>query len=123
MYMHRGGCAYFCFSSRRRHTRCALVTGVQTCALPIAGLFDNGRPDRANIIAAVREAGMNEVETGRDLKSAALRTELENNLELGRALGLSGTPSYVVGGQVLNGAVGYETLKAAIAKAREKQEG
>src|SRR3546814_3028151 len=27
----------FCFSSRRRHTRCALVTGVQTCALPICG--------------------------------------------------------------------------------------
>src|SRR3546814_10629460 len=25
----------FFFSSRRRHTRCALVTGVQTCALPI----------------------------------------------------------------------------------------
>src|SRR3546814_20324450 len=28
----------FFFSSRRRHTRCALVTGVQTCALPIYGL-------------------------------------------------------------------------------------
>src|SRR3546814_8084995 len=28
----------FCFSSRRRHTRCALVTGVQTCALPISAL-------------------------------------------------------------------------------------
>src|SRR3546814_5110954 len=28
-------CCYFFFSSRRRHTRCALVTGVQTCALPI----------------------------------------------------------------------------------------
>src|SRR3546814_5008976 len=27
-------CLFF-FSSRRRHTRCALVTGVQTCALPI----------------------------------------------------------------------------------------
>src|SRR3546814_6225199 len=27
---------YFFFSSRRRHTRCALVTGVQTCALPIS---------------------------------------------------------------------------------------
>src|SRR3546814_4363648 len=26
----------FVFSSRRRHTRCALVTGVQTCALPIS---------------------------------------------------------------------------------------
>src|SRR3546814_18825906 len=29
------GLCYFFFSSRRRHTRCALVTGVQTCALPI----------------------------------------------------------------------------------------
>src|SRR3546814_9777672 len=29
-------CVFF-FSSRRRHTRCALVTGVQTCALPICG--------------------------------------------------------------------------------------
>src|SRR3546814_8191884 len=26
---------YVCFSCRRRHTRCVLVTGVQTCALPI----------------------------------------------------------------------------------------
>src|SRR3546814_4401638 len=38
----------FFFSSRRRHTRCALVTGVQTCALPISirerinGLVDSG---------------------------------------------------------------------------------
>src|SRR3546814_16627240 len=29
-------CLVFLFSSRRRHTRCALVTGVQTCALPIS---------------------------------------------------------------------------------------
>src|SRR3546814_952409 len=29
---------FFFFSSRRRHTRCALVTGVQTCALPIFNL-------------------------------------------------------------------------------------
>src|SRR3546814_5903939 len=29
---------WFFFSSRRRHTRCALVTGVQTCALPISYL-------------------------------------------------------------------------------------
>src|SRR3546814_13422354 len=37
-------CCFF-FSSRRRHTRCALVTGVQTCALPISALrkaIDNG---------------------------------------------------------------------------------
>src|SRR3546814_1425824 len=33
----------FFFSSRRRHTRCALVTGVQTCALPIYRLDGQGR--------------------------------------------------------------------------------
>src|SRR3546814_7765583 len=31
--------SFFFFSSRRRHTRCALVTGVQTCALPISVIF------------------------------------------------------------------------------------
>src|SRR3546814_12866387 len=36
-----GFCLFF-FSSRRRHTRCALVTGVQTCALPICNLLPRG---------------------------------------------------------------------------------
>src|SRR3546814_3821964 len=37
----------FFFSSRRRHTRCALVTGVQTCALPISAAFiGRGRSER-----------------------------------------------------------------------------
>src|SRR3546814_3104390 len=38
---------FFFFSSRRRHTRCALVTGVQTCALPICFA------DRARIVLYV----------------------------------------------------------------------
>src|SRR3546814_7478624 len=37
------GFVFICFSSRRRHTRCALVTGVQTCALPI---WDKPEGDR-----------------------------------------------------------------------------
>src|SRR3546814_10334640 len=46
----------FFFSSRRRHTRCALVTGVQTCALPIlmvgalAMLARSFAPDEAVIV-------------------------------------------------------------------------
>src|SRR3546814_5044817 len=36
--MHVRSIIAFLFSSRRRHTRCALVTGVQTCALPILGI-------------------------------------------------------------------------------------
>src|SRR3546814_8673104 len=40
--MHVCVSCYVFFSSRRRHTRCALVTGVQTCALPIYHLGIDG---------------------------------------------------------------------------------
>src|SRR3546814_3946507 len=36
-------CVVFFFSSRRRHSRCALVTGVQTCALPIWRAGERGK--------------------------------------------------------------------------------
>src|SRR3546814_5472556 len=48
----------FFLSSRRRHTRCALVTGVQTCALPI---WVEG-------VDAVDEVGVDEVAGGVDRK-------------------------------------------------------
>src|SRR3546814_10722894 len=47
------------FSSRRRHTRCALVTGVQTCALPISASVDGLQPARA--IAAASRVVVNRV--------------------------------------------------------------
>src|SRR3546814_8323113 len=45
------------FSSRRRHTICALVTGVQTCALPICGsrAWINGRPATLSQLAALAQ--------------------------------------------------------------------
>src|SRR3546814_17968129 len=48
----------FFFSSRRRHTRCALVTGVQTCALPIWRISDRkgvNVPDVVVPLAALTE--------------------------------------------------------------------
>src|SRR3546814_8898163 len=50
------------FSSRRRHTRCALVTGVQTCALPILHFHAGGlsmavRPLRALAVQRIMPAG------------------------------------------------------------------
>src|SRR3546814_9523557 len=46
----------FFFSSRRRHTRCALVTGVQTCALPISTWRKTGKLKR-DAAADYRSAG------------------------------------------------------------------
>src|SRR3546814_6443385 len=49
----------FFFSSRRRHTSCALVTGVQTCALPIYRLaIAEGRPERRPMFKAMTAEGV-----------------------------------------------------------------
>src|SRR3546814_21163518 len=47
----------FFFSSRRRHTRCALVTGVQTCALPILMQSMKKRPDKKSTTEEARPRG------------------------------------------------------------------
>src|SRR3546814_15662119 len=46
---------FFCLSSRRRHTICALVTGFQTCALPIwlSASYLAGKRDRSEAIISV----------------------------------------------------------------------
>src|SRR3546814_6995462 len=50
-------CWFFFFSSRRRHTRCALVTGVQTCALPILGLLLRVLAPLAIVLATYNPTG------------------------------------------------------------------
>src|SRR3546814_10426667 len=59
----------FFFSSRRRHTRCALVTGVQTCALPIwrhgqshSGAVREAEPQEAPGVVAVEDLHPRRVE-------------------------------------------------------------
>ena len=49
---------------------------------------------------------------------AAIEAELKKNYQLAGQLGATGTPLFVVGNRVMNGAVGYDALKDAIAKAR-----
>src|SRR3546814_6491047 len=51
---------FFFFSSRRRHTRCSLVTGVQTCALPICGILTYADLEERSLRLAhvLRDAGL-----------------------------------------------------------------
>src|SRR3546814_7038839 len=49
--------SYFFFSSRGRHTSCALVTGVQTCALPISPM-PGSRDDRPVIVVDAGHGGV-----------------------------------------------------------------
>ncbi len=84
-------------------------------------LYAAGRPGDAQIAAARRATGLDQAVVSRDAKAADVQNEIAGNLALAKTLGLSGTPSFVVGDKVLSGAVGYDALKQAIAEARSKR--
>lgn len=78
-----------------------------------------GKVDHERTVALVRAAGLNEARTAADLTNAALKVEIKKNLDLARALGVTGTPTFVVGDKILSGAVGYQALADAVATARK----
>lgn len=79
------------------------------------GLFAAGRPVPA-AVAKVRSAVGVTPAPG----APEFQAELDKNFQLARAINATGTPTFVVGGKVLQGAVGYEVLKEAIEDARAK---
>jgi protein-disulfide isomerase len=80
-------------------------------------LWATGRPADATIAVASKAAGI----TSKPTADADVEQELKRNFQIAGQLGATGTPLFVVGDRVLNGAVGYDALKAAIAEARSKK--
>jgi protein-disulfide isomerase len=77
-------------------------------------LYAAGRPDAQSIAAATAQSGVSA--DGSDADRIA--GEIATNLDLQRQLQLTGTPAWIVGDTVLNGAVGYAALKKAIDETR-----
>lgn len=77
-------------------------------------LYAAGRPSPATLQQAARAAGI----PFQPPQSPEIDAELRQNFQLASALGVSGTPLFIVGDRVLNGAVGYDVLKQAIERAR-----
>lgn len=81
-------------------------------------MFAAHPPTPASITRASARAGLNAVRARGVAASAPVSAELERTAQMARILGFTGTPSWVANGQVLEGAVGYDRLKAAIADER-----
>ncbi|MDE2435690.1 MAG: thioredoxin domain-containing protein [Sphingomonadales bacterium] len=82
-------------------------------------MFAAGRTDPASVEAAARVSGLDLARAHADAQRPAVRAELEANLAFARELGFNGTPAWIVGNQILQGAVGKEALARAIATARK----
>jgi protein-disulfide isomerase len=81
-------------------------------------LSGRGQADRARALAAAKEAGFDMAKLERDMASPEVKATIEENMKLAEQLGLNGTPSYVVGSDVVVGAVGLEALKGKVKAAR-----
>jgi protein-disulfide isomerase len=81
-------------------------------------LGGRGPADKARAIAAAKEAGLDIARIEKDLASPEVRATIEENFKLAESMGMNGTPSYVIGKQVVIGAVGLEGLREKIGVAR-----
>jgi protein-disulfide isomerase len=81
-------------------------------------LGGRGQADRARALAVAKEVGMDMGRLEKDMASPEVKAALQEDFKLAEALGLNGTPSYVIGSDVVVGAIGLPGLQEKINTAR-----
>ena len=82
-------------------------------------LGGRGQADRAHALAVAKEIGLDMARIEKDMTGDEAKATLEENMRVAEALGLNGTPSYVIGTEVVVGAVGLAALKEKVGTARQ----
>ena len=77
-------------------------------------LWATGRPSPETNAVAAQAAGI----APEPKPDPGIDLEISGNMKLAGQLGATGTPLFIIGDKVMNGAVGYDMLKDAIARAR-----
>ncbi len=81
-------------------------------------LFNGGRVTDSSIAKAAAAVGLDIEKAKTQIVQGSYKNEIEANLDMMRALGVGGTPTFVVGDEIIEGAAGYDALQAAVVKAR-----
>jgi protein-disulfide isomerase len=77
-------------------------------------LGGRGAADKARAMAVAKEVGFDMARIEKDMASDEVKATIDEDMKLADALGVTGTPSYVVGSQLVVGAVGLDALKEKI---------
>ncbi len=80
-------------------------------------LGGRGEANKARALAVAKEAGYDMDRLQKDMQSPEVKATLQENFKLAEALGLNGTPSYVIGEKIEVGAVGLQALQADVTAA------
>jgi protein-disulfide isomerase len=95
------------------------VTGKKYIEFHQKLLGGHGPADKARALAVAKELGFDMARLDKDMGSDEVRKTIDEDMKLADALGVSGTPSYIVGDEVVVGAVGIDALREKI-KAERK---
>ena len=79
----------------------------------------NGKLDREKILQIAASVGIDVAQLEKDMEDPRLKQIIDRNMALAAALGVRGTPAFVIGKQFVPGAVDADSLKALIADARK----
>ena len=82
-------------------------------------MFAQDGVNTETIEAAAAQAGIDLTLARTAIEAGRYESQLQNNVFLGQSMRLSGTPAFIIGDEVLNGAVGAERIGEAIAEARD----
>jgi protein-disulfide isomerase len=82
-------------------------------------LLTRGPVGKERALEVARDSGVDMTKLEADMDAPAVKTALADNLKLGDRLGISGTPSYILGAEVVSGAVGYDALNARVEAVRK----
>ncbi len=101
-------------------SRAIAAAGLQDryAQLQHALMRDPGQPGPEQIRAVAAQQGLDLARLDRDMADPALEARLQAAVSLARQLGITGTPSFVIGGKVIEGDVGLDGLRRAVADAR-----
>ncbi|HZP69069.1 MAG TPA: DsbA family protein [Pseudolabrys sp.] len=81
-------------------------------------LGGRGEANKARALAVAKDIGIDMTRLEKDMAGPEVKATLQESFKLAEALGLNGTPSYVIGDNVVVGAVGLEALKEKVNTSR-----
>jgi protein-disulfide isomerase len=82
-------------------------------------LSARGRVGQKEALDTAKELGADMARLQKDMERPQVRLALDESIQLADALGLTGTPSYIIGDEVVVGAVGFQELKGKIDNVRK----
>ncbi|NJN45360.1 MAG: DsbA family protein [Candidatus Competibacteraceae bacterium] len=79
----------------------------------------NGRLNESVILSIAGQSGLNVDQLKQDMADPQIQASIDRNMQLAEALGIRGTPAFVIGDEVVRGAVDLNKLKQSVTKARK----